>query len=85
MIANIRLYLSRQASSIVRYFYEQFLIVLLGWIPTIVGIAIRSVLYKLIVRMDGFAAIENNVRLRFADHIKLGNGSYLDQGVYLHA
>ncbi|MBL8110316.1 MAG: acyltransferase [Anaerolineales bacterium] len=85
MIANIRLYLSRQASSIFRYFYEQFFLVLLGWIPTIVGIAIRSVLYKLILRMDGFAAIENNVRLRFADHIKLGNGSYLDHGAYLHA
>jgi len=85
MIANIRLYLSRQASSIFRYFYEQFFLVSLGWIPTIVGIAIRSVLYKLILRVDGFAAIENNVRLRFADHIKLGNGSYLDHGVYLHA
>lgn len=85
MIANLRLYLSRQASSIFRYFYEQLFIVLLGWIPTIIGIAVRSVLYKLILRMDGFAAIENNVRLRFADHIKLGNGSYLDHGTYLHA
>ena len=85
MIANLRLYLSRQASSIFRYFYEQLFIVLLGWIPTILGIAIRSVLYKLILRMDGFAAIENNVRLRFADHIRLGNGSYLDHGAYLHA
>ncbi len=85
MIANLRLYLSRQASSIFRYFYEQLFIVLLGWIPTVIGIAVRSVLYKLILRMDGFAAIENNVRLRFADHIKLGNGSYLDHGTYLHA
>lgn len=85
MIANIRLYLSRQASSIFRYFYEQLFIVLLGWIPTVVGVAIRSVLYKLILRMEGFAAIENNVRLRFADHIKLGHGSYLDHGTYLHA
>lgn len=85
MLANIRLYLSRQASSVIRYFYEQFFIVLLGWIPTIFGIAIRSVLYKLILKMDGFAAIENNVRLRFADHIKLGSGSYLDHGTYLHA
>lgn len=85
MLANIRLYLSRQASSVIRYFYEQFFIVLLGWIPTIFGIAIRSVLYKLILKMDGFAAIENNVRLRFADRIKLGSGSYLDHGTYLHA
>jgi acetyltransferase-like isoleucine patch superfamily enzyme len=35
--------------------------------------------------MDGMAAIENRVRLRFADHIRLGRNVYLDQGVYLHA
>jgi len=85
MLANIRLYLSRQASSVTRYFVEQFFIVLLGWIPTIFGIAVRSVLYKLILRIDGFAAIENNVRLRFANFIRLGHGSYLDHGTYLHA
>jgi acetyltransferase-like isoleucine patch superfamily enzyme len=85
MLANIRLYLSRQASSIFRYLFEQSFIVLLGWIPTIVGVALRSVLYKLILTTDGFAAIENNVRLRFADHNKLGHGSYLDHGTYLHA
>lgn len=85
MLANIRLYLSRQASSVTRYFYEQFFIVMFGWVPTIVGIAIRSLLYKMILKMDGFAAIENNVRMRFANFIKLGHGSYLDHGTYLHA
>lgn len=85
MLANIRLYISRQATSVFRYFIEHFFFILLGWIPTIFGIAIRSVLYKLILKMDGFAAIENNVRLRFGDHIKLGHGSYLDHGTYLHA
>jgi acetyltransferase-like isoleucine patch superfamily enzyme len=35
--------------------------------------------------MEGWAAIENGVRLRFASNIRLGAGSYLDQGVYLHA
>jgi len=85
MLAAIRLYLTRQASSVFRYFYEQTVLTLLGWIPTIIGIAVRSLLYRLILRMDGFAAIENGVRMRFTDHIKLGHGAYLDQGVYLHA
>lgn len=35
--------------------------------------------------MEGLAAIENNVRLRFAKNIRLGHGVYLDQGTYLHA
>jgi acetyltransferase-like isoleucine patch superfamily enzyme len=37
------------------------------------------------LRMDGLAAIERNVRLRFASHIQLGLGAYLDEGVYVHA
>jgi acetyltransferase-like isoleucine patch superfamily enzyme len=85
MLSSLKLYLDRQASSVLRYFYEQFFLVLLGWIPTVVGIAVRSVLYRFILHMEGTAAIENNVRLRFADHIRLGHGVYLDQGTYLHA
>lgn len=85
MLSSIRLYLSRQASSVIRYFYEQFFLVLFGWIPTVVGIAIRGVMYRLILKMNGSAAIENGVRLRYTDHIKLGHGVYLDQGSYLHA
>jgi acetyltransferase-like isoleucine patch superfamily enzyme len=85
MIESLRLYLSRQASSTGRYLLEQTLYLLVGWVPTLVGIGIRGILYRLILRMDGWAAIENNVRLRFADNIHLGHGVYLDQGTYLHA
>ena len=85
MLSAIQLYLSRQASSVVRYFYEQSFLVLFGWIPTIIGVAIRGIFYRLILKMDGSAAIENGVRLRYADHIRLGHGVYLDQGSYLHA
>lgn len=85
MNSGIRLYLQRQASSIWRYIVEQTLYLLLGWIPTIVGIGLRGVFYKLILSMNGWAAIENKVRLRFANHIRLANGVYLDQNTYLHA
>lgn len=57
----------------------------IGWVPTPVGIGLRSVLYRLILKMDGTAAIEKNVRLRFANHIRLGHGSYIDENVYIHA
>ena len=85
MLNTIRLYLDRQASSLFRYFLEQLLYFLFGWIPTIIGVGLRGLFYRLILRMDGLAAIESRVRLRFADHIKLGHGVYLDEGVYLHA
>jgi acetyltransferase-like isoleucine patch superfamily enzyme len=35
--------------------------------------------------MEGWAAIERNVRLRFCNYITLDHGSYLDEGVYIHA
>jgi len=56
-----------------------------GWIPAVLGLGLRAVLYRLMMRLDGWVAIENGVRLRFADNIRLGHGVYLDQGVYLHA
>ena len=82
---RLRQYLDRQASSLGRYALEQALYALIGWVPTIVGMGLRAVLYRLILHMDGWAGIEQGVRLRFADHIRLGAGAYLDQGVYLHA
>ena len=85
MLKNAQLYIDRQASSVYRYIYEQTFLLLLGWIPTAIGIGLRGLFYRLILRMDGVAAIENNVRLRFTDHIRLGHGVYLDQGTYLHA
>ncbi|NUQ84261.1 MAG: acyltransferase [Anaerolineales bacterium] len=85
MMNKLRLYLERQASSILRYVYEQTILFLFGWIPTLVGIGLRGLFYRLILKMDGMAAIESRVRIRFADRIKLGHGAYIDEGVYLHA
>ncbi len=82
---NLKLYISRQASGFGSYLLEQFLYALVGWVPTVIGLGLRGILYRLILHMDGWAAIENGVRLRFADNIRLGHGVYLDQGVYLHA
>ena len=82
---GLGLYISRQASSTWRYILEQTLYMLLGWIPTFVGIGLRAFAYRLIIRMDGLVAIENRVRLRFGDQIHLGKNVYLDEGAYLHA
>src|SRR5512139_2113826 len=82
---TINLYVRRQASNPLRYIWEQVWMLLLGWIPTIVGVALRAILYRMILKMDGMAAIENGVRLRFTSNIRLGQRVYLDQGTYLHA
>lgn len=84
-IAPTRLYIERQASNPLRYLWEQLILSLFGWIPTVLGIALRAAAYRLILRMEGLVAIEKGVRIRFADQIHLSNGVYLDEGVYLHA
>jgi len=80
-----RLYASRQASGLGRYALEATVTTAFGHIPTAAGILVRSVAYRAILRMDGVAAIETGVRLRYASHIRLGDGAYLDEGTYLHA
>lgn len=81
----VGLYLSRQADGIARYAWEQLIQAAAGWAPGIVGIGLRAFVYRLILRMEGLAAIESGARLRFASRIRLGQGSYIDQGVYIHA
>jgi acetyltransferase-like isoleucine patch superfamily enzyme len=85
LLGSVQLYLSRQAVSLRRYLLEQTVFALLGWLPSIVGIGLRGVAYRLVLHMDGWAAIESGVRLRFANNVHLGHAVFLDQGVYLHA
>jgi acetyltransferase-like isoleucine patch superfamily enzyme len=82
---QVSLYMHRQASSMWRYWLEAAFFGLFGWIPTLIGIGLRGLFYRLILDMHGWAAIESGVRLRWADHISLDHGVYLDQGTYLHA
>jgi acetyltransferase-like isoleucine patch superfamily enzyme len=82
---SIKLYLERQASSFWRYILEQTIYLSFGWIPTVFGIGLRGIFYRAIIKINGTAAIENRVRLRFANYIQLGHGVYLDQYTYLHA
>ena len=85
MVNQTNVYLSRQADTLGRYILEQVVQWLVGGVPTVIGIGLRGVLYRLILSMQGVSAIEAGVRLRFANHIRLGAGSYIDQGVYIHA
>jgi acetyltransferase-like isoleucine patch superfamily enzyme len=85
MRSQLQLYISRQATSPGHYVWEQVVQALVGWTPSLAGIALRAALYRSIMRMDGAAAIEDGVRLRYANNIRLGRGVYLDHGVYLHA
>ena len=57
MIEQLRYYVRGQAASIPTYFWEQFWLTLFGWIPTVAGIGLRALAYRLIMRVDGWPAI----------------------------
>jgi carbonic anhydrase/acetyltransferase-like protein (isoleucine patch superfamily) len=84
-LAQVGLYMRRQASSPARYLLEQTILEAFGWVPALPGIGLRALAYRPIMKMRGLAAIEKGVRIRFASNVELHHGAYLDQGVYLHA
>ncbi len=85
LLSGFNLYISRQARTVARYFWEQLILSIFGWIPAVIGVGLRGVFYRLIMKLEGVVAIENGVRIRYADQIRLANNVYLDEGVYLHA
>ncbi|WP_330218339.1 acyltransferase [Ornatilinea apprima] len=85
MFRQLKTYIGRQAHNLVRYLWEQFWFFCIGWVPTLAGIGMRGIFYRLIMKMHGWVAIEKNVRIRFASGLHLENGVYLDENTYLHA
>ena len=82
---RLRYYIAGQSTSLGAYLVEQALFFSLAWMPSLVGVGLRALAYKLILKSKGLAAIENNVRIAQARNVTLGANVYLDCGVYLHA
>lgn len=85
MRKQLQAYISTQASGAGSYLKQELATALCSWVPSLPGIALLGVAYRAILRADGAPAIEQAVRLRYAENIRLGRNVYLDQGVYLHA
>jgi acetyltransferase-like isoleucine patch superfamily enzyme len=83
--SQLAYYLRGQSTSLPRYALEQTLYALLGWVPGLLGIGLRGVAYRLILKSEGTPIIEHHVRLAQPANIHLGRGVYVDYGVYLHA
>jgi acetyltransferase-like isoleucine patch superfamily enzyme len=67
------------------YILEQLLLAAFSWVPSVLGIGLRALVYRLMMKLDGLPAIEAGVRIAYAGNIRLGRNVYLDHGVYLHA
>ena len=64
LTAGLRVYVERQANTVTQYVLEQAVFFLTGWIPSVIGIGLRAIVYRLIVQMQGVAAIEHGVDVR---------------------
>jgi acetyltransferase-like isoleucine patch superfamily enzyme len=82
---RLRYYIAGQSTSVGAYLLEQLLFFGLAWMPSLVGVGLRALAYKLILKSKGLPAIEDNVRIAQARNVTLGANVYLDHGVYLHA
>jgi acetyltransferase-like isoleucine patch superfamily enzyme len=85
MLSALSYYIRGHASGLGRYLLQELVVGLCGWVPSVLGIGLRALAYRLVMRVDGFAAIESGVRISFAENVRLGRRAYLDRGVYLHA
>ena len=61
MIEQLRYYVAGQASSWPVYILEQLVLACCSWVPTIVGIGLRGLAYRLIMKLNGMPAIERPV------------------------
>lgn len=84
-LGQLSYYVHAQAPGVADYLLQGVMTTVLGGIPGLPGIGLRAIAYRLILRMDGMAAIERGVRVRHARGVRLGRNVYLDEGVYLHA
>jgi acetyltransferase-like isoleucine patch superfamily enzyme len=85
VLDRLRTYVSTQAANPLAYARQEAIIGLLGWVPSLPGIALRGVGYRAILEAQGTPAIEQSVRIRFAGNVRLGRNVFIDHGVYLHA
>ena len=84
VVGLLRMYLSGRTGSAWHYVWGELLQALVGWVPSIIGIGLRGVSYKLFLKSEGIPAIEDHVRLNRTEDIELGKGVFIDYGAYLH-
>jgi acetyltransferase-like isoleucine patch superfamily enzyme len=85
MLKRLKLYFSIESSNFFHYWFEQLFFFLFGWIPSLIGIIIRSFFYRFLLQSKGKFFIQTGVILKQPRNITLHDGVYLDNRVYIHA
>ncbi len=85
MFNLIDIFIKTHSTSIVRFFIEQILFLLLQAIPSVFGILLRIVGYKLIIKSKGIFGIEENVKITHPAKLYLHSGVYIGKNSFIGA
>ena len=77
-------YYRAQSGTIARNAAEESAMLFFGWIPGTLGIAARSIVWRLLADCRGTLAADTGVIIKHSGHIEFGDGVFLDRRVYLH-
>jgi acetyltransferase-like isoleucine patch superfamily enzyme len=85
MLKNLKIFFAVESSGFFRYWLEQSVFLVFGWVPSIVGITLRLFFYRLLLQARGKFVIQPGVLLKQPHNITLYDGVYIDHRVYIHA
>lgn len=81
----LRQFIRAKSTSVPRYFLEQALYLALQMIPTVVGLCLRSLAYRLLFTSDGPFGLEENVSITHAANLHLGRNAFVARNCFLGA
>jgi len=82
---KIKIYIEAESNSLISYIFQNFFTCSLGWIPGITGIGLRNIFYKIFFKkLHKGVSFENNIRIKGARYIEIGEFSYFNSNIYLH-
>ena len=82
---KLSIYVRTLSTSPVRLPLEQLIFLLVSWIPTPLGVALRAILYPMIMRASFPLIVERNATLHRPGAITLGRNVFLGENAYLLA
>jgi acetyltransferase-like isoleucine patch superfamily enzyme len=83
---TLHLYVSTRAESFWRFIFETSVQTLCGWMPSLIGVAVRLITYRPLLRRNSRSPfIEAHSELFYFSNLSFGASVYIDSGVRIHA
>ena len=81
VLDKLRHFLELESTGVFPYLLERIVFALFSWVPGLLGMGLRAIFYRAVLKGDGIFFIRTGVTLKRPGDIRLGRGSYLDHAV----